>query len=391
MNKYALIFGTRPEIVKFAPLIYELQRRKLDFFIIHTGQHDRAEMSTAFLAELDLPTPTYFLQRRTPVFQAAEGVQQIINILCIEQPDVVLVQGDTNSTLAGALAAKAAGIRLAHVEAGLRGGEIFTKEEQNTRQIATMADYHFAPCLRAVAELQNEGITDQVYFVGNTIVDITLQKIAQLASASQSVLDQYNVTAKRFLLFTTHKAEIVDDPDNLVKIIAILTSLTGLELPILLPLHPRTANNLAKHGLALPASPYLRVLPCLGYAEFLLLEKAALCLLTDGGGVQEECCVLGTPVLILKSATQRPCVVAVGAATICGLDQARLVYEVQALRQSLTPRRWQNPFGHGDSAKQIIMILEMQLTKQIQEGSMRNSWLTQPAFPGVVVAGMYAA
>lgn len=391
MNKYALIFGTRPEIVKFAPLIYELQRRKSDFFIIHTGQHDLADMSDAFLTELDLPAPTYFLRRTTPVFQVNEGVQQIVNILGIEQPDVVLVQGDTNSTLAGALAAKAAGIRLAHVEAGLRGGESFTKEEQNTLQIATMADYHFAPCLRAVADLQLEGITDHVYFVGNTIVDITLQKLAQLGGGSQAVLDKYGVVAKHFLLFTAHKAEVVDDPANLVKLIAILTALTALELPILLPLHPRTANNLAKHGLALPVSPYLQVLPCLGHAEFLLLEKAALCLITDGGGVQEECCVLGTPVLILKNATQRPCVVAVGAATICGLDQTRLMHEVQALYQAAAPRRWHNPFGHGDSARQILTILETELTQQTQQVQMNHSWLMRPILPGVPAADVYAS
>jgi len=363
MSKYALIFGTRPEIVKFAPLIDELQRRSLDFFMIHTGQHSLAEMSDAFLIELGLPAPAYCLQRTTPLFDVIEGVRQMTAILQLEQPDVVLVQGDTNSTLAGALAAKAAGIRLAHVEAGLRGGETFTTEEQNTRQIAQLADFHFAPCLRAVADLQVEGVTDQVYFVGNTIIDITLQKMAELASQSQTILDKYGVMAKRFLLFTAHKAEVVDDPANLRKLSEILTALTQFALPILLPLHPRTANNLAKHGLALPASPYLHLLPCLSHTDFLVLEQAALCLITDGGGVQEECCALGTPVLILKNATQRPCVVTVGAATICGLQPEKIVAEVQALLNHLAPRRWHNPFGQGDTARQIVSILAAQLVK----------------------------
>ena len=368
---------------KFAPLVYELQRRKLPFFTIHTGQHNGRAMNDALRQELALPAPAYQLHHSSSLFSVGDGAPPLAQILGMERPDVVLVQGDTNSTLAGALAAKAAGVKLAHVEAGLRGGETFTREEQNTIRIAQLANFHFAPCLRAVANLRLEGVADSIYFVGNTIVDITLRRVEQLREGEVSaILHQYSVTGKRFVLFTTHKAEIVDEPANLRKICEILQALARLGLPILLPLHPRTQDLLIRHGVALPEAANLHILPPLSYRDFLVLEKEALCLITDGGGVQEECCALGTPVLVIKNATQRPCVVDVGAATICGLDPERLVWEVQALLAATTPRRWVNPFGKGDAAQQIIALLEKQLASPTQATAAQPSSWAEPTFPG---------
>lgn len=382
MPKYALIYGTRPELVKFAPLVYELQRHNLTFFAIHTGQQNGQAMNDALRQELALPTPEYQLQPSS-LFRVEDGVPPLAQILGMERPDVVLVQGDTNSTLAGALAAKAAGVKLAHVEAGLRGGETFTREEQNTIQIAQLADFHFAPCLRAVANLRLEGVADPIYFVGNTIVDITLRRVTQLrAGEASAILHQYGVTGKRFVLVTTHKAEIVDDPVNLCKICEVLHRLAQLGLPILLPMHPRTQDLLARHGMVLPEAANLHVLPPLSYRDFLVLEKEALCLITDGGGVQEECCTLGTPVLVIKNATQRPCVVDMGAATICGLNPERLVREVQALLTATTPRRWVNPFGKGDAAQQIIALLQKQLAPPTQVTAPQPSSWAGPNFQG---------
>lgn len=355
VNCYCLIYGTRPEIVKIAPIIYELQKHNLCFFTIHTGQHFSPEMHQHFLDELNLPPPKYALPAGSP-FDIEECIEQMLPILKQERPNIVLVQGDTNSTMAGALAAKAAGIKLAHIEAGLRGGEMFTLEEQNTARIARLADIHFAPSARDMANLRNEGVERNVFFVGNTIVDIVLQKAQEFNT--RKLLDKYGLKHKAYILLTIHKAEMVDDPAKLARVIEIIKDLDQFRLPVLLPLHPRTKNRMEISELIFSESSHLRVLPPLRYREFLTLEKHALCVITDGGGIQEECCVLRTPVLVLKDSTQRPSVLDVKAAIICGLNRQKVLQEVADIKDGLSLRIWANPFGDGLAATRILTILE---------------------------------
>jgi UDP-N-acetylglucosamine 2-epimerase (non-hydrolysing) len=369
-GEVALFFGTRPEIIKLSPVIRELQRRKIRFWTGHTGQHYSYEMDRVFFKELGLPEPDYALSgRSTHALRQGAHVGRILaemeELILSRRPRVVLVQGDTNSVLAGALvsskisAASAFSkfeVRLGHVEAGLRSYDREMPEEINRFIADHLSTYLFAPTRRSRDILIGEGIArSKVHVTGNTIVDAVLQnlKIAQNKAAENRLLRQR--TRSPYFLMTLHRQENVDNPKRLALILKGLAELrrkTGI--PIYFPMHPRTRKQLECFGWSLPDG--IVELEPLGFFEFLFLESEARLLLTDSGGVQEEGCILGVPCVTLRLSTERPETVEAGANRLCGYESKKIVSA--ALRALSTHSSWKNPLGDGKASRRIIDIIE---------------------------------
>ena len=354
--KISVILGTRPEIVKMAPVIRHLSKTGGNFFILHTGQHYSYEMDKSFFDILELPDPAYNLDAGsgTHAEQTGKILVGIEKILVQEQPDVVLVQGDTNTVLAGALAAAKLHIRIGHVEAGLRSYDRQMPEEINRVIADHISDFLFAPTATARNNLQKEGIPDEkIFTVGNTIVDAVFQNL-EIAKKSGDILGSLGLETGRYFLVTAHRAENVDDPERLAHLIAGLRAIAEeYDLPVLFPIHPRTEKNIRQFGIVTDG---LTLTSPKNFLEFLQLEAHAKLVLTDSGGVQEETCILGVPCVTLRDNTERPETVDVGANTLAGVEPEQII---TATRKMISvSREWKNPFGDGTAAEQIVGILK---------------------------------
>ncbi len=353
--KIAVVVGTRPEIIKMAPVVRACRARGAPCLLLHTGQHYSFELDGVFFAELDLPGPDVNLEvgsgsRTHQVATAMVGLEKVLREC---RPDVVLVEGDTNSVLAAALAANQAGIAVGHVEAGLRSYDRGMPEEINRILTDHVADQLFAPTAGARTILLGEGIPDaRIHVTGNTVVD-ELQ--LQLGRARRpGLLERFGVAAGRYALATVHRAENVDRADRLRGILTgVAAAGEALGLVVLAALHPRTQARIAAADPALTAR--LRVLPPLGYLDFLGLHADAALVLTDSGGLQEEACCLRVPCVTLRDNTERPESVEVGASVLAGADPGRIVACARAIHQ--VPRDWPNPFGDGRSGERIVDLL----------------------------------
>ncbi len=315
--KIAIILGTRPEIIKLSPIIRECERRKLDYCIVHTGQHYSYEMDRIFFDELKLPLPGYHLDVGSGSHgrQTGKMLAGIEDILAKEAPDMVYVQGDTNTVLAGALAAAKLHIRIGHVEAGLRSFDRSMPEEVNRVMTDHVSDLLFAPTAASKELLLKEGIPENRIFVtGNTIVDAVREN---LRLAGKKLLQNLGLSPKSYLLSTLHRQENVDDRARLTEIFKGLGLVSGeCGLPVVLPVHPRTRKMIEAFGLKIPEN--IRLAEPVGFLEFLEAESNARLVLTDSGGVQEECCILGVPCVTLRENTERPETVQAGANVIAG-------------------------------------------------------------------------
>ncbi len=351
----AFVVGTRPEIIKMAPVIRECKKRGIADLIIHTGQHYTYEMDKVFFEELALRDPDYMLSvgSGTDAEQIGKILVGVESALTNEQPDVVLVEGDTNSVFAGAFAATKLHIEVGHVEAGLRSFDRFMPEEINRVLTDHVSDFLFAPTAKAEKNLLTEGISaNKISITGNTIVDAVHQNL-QLAQKTVSVLSELNLEDKNYFLITAHRRENVDNKARLSDILKGLTELHyEFDVPIIFPMHPRTRKRVADFNLALdgvtPISP-------IGFLEFLLLEANAELIITDSGGVQEEACILRVPCITVRDNTERPETVAAGSNLVVGTEPNRIVAGAKAMLN--TPRNWSNPFGDGDSGPRIVSIL----------------------------------
>jgi UDP-N-acetylglucosamine 2-epimerase (non-hydrolysing) len=352
----AIVLGTRPEIIKMSPVIRECERRRIDYFILHTGQHYSYEMDRIFFEELELPQPKYNLDvgSGTHAEQTGKIMIGVEKVLMKERPDVVLVQGDTNTVLAGALAATKLHIEVGHVEAGLRSYDRRMPEEINRILTDHISDYLFAPTEKAKQNLLREGIDENKIFVtGNTIVDAVYQNL-EIAKRKVNVLKGLGLKPKEYFLVTAHRQENVDVKERLKGI------LKGLELihnefsmPVVFPIHPRTQKRIKEFGLSLDG---VTVINPLGFLEFLQLEANARLVLTDSGGVQEETCILGVPCVTLRDNTERPETLEVGSNVIVGTKPERILKGVKTMLNR--ENNWKNPFGDGKAGKRIIEILE---------------------------------
>ena len=361
----AIILGTRPEIIKCAPLIHECHHRDLDHLVIHTGQHYSAFLDDVFFEQFDLSTPDHHLGIGSGSHgeQTAQMLVGIEEVLLKEEVGMALVQGDTNTSLAGSLAASKLDIPVGHVEAGLRSFDRTMPEEINRVIADHISDLLFAPTTEAANQLHHEAIPEsRIIETGNTIVDALTAYVDAVASTPPVIADT-GLKQGEFLLATAHRPSNVDDPDQFIRLLDGLNRVaTTLEMPIVYPIHPRAAETLEQANIDLP-DPIIAIEP-LGYYDFLTLETHARLILTDSGGIQEEACVLGVPCVTLRASTERPETIRVGANRLVGTDPDEIL--VGALDMVDQPTDWPNPFGDGDAASQILDAI---ITKQPVEAS----------------------
>jgi UDP-N-acetylglucosamine 2-epimerase (non-hydrolysing) len=359
--KFCIILGTRPEIIKMSPIIRKCEEDGLDYFMVHTGQHYSYGMDCIFFEELHLPQPKYNLD----VGSGAQGSQTgkmlagIEGILANEKPDVVYVQGDTNTVLAGALAAAKMHVKVGHVEAGLRSFDRSMPEEINRVVADHVSDLLFAPTEASRQLLLKEGIPDEKIFVtGNTIVD-AVQENLKIAENSP-VLEKLGVKSQAYMLSTVHRQENVDDKDRLADIVKGLR-LAAEEhgMPLILPAHPRTRKMLETFGLKVPDS--IRLIEPIGFMDFLKAEANARLVLTDSGGVQEESCILGVPCVTLRENTERPETIEAGANVLAGHKHEDILRCARAMMKKGSG--WQNPFGDGHAGERIVDITKISLER----------------------------
>lgn len=359
--KIAIIVGTRPEIIKMSPIIRECEKRKkttsnnFDYFILHTGQHYSYSMDQVFFEQLNLPEARYNLD----VGSASHGVQTakilagIEEILIKEQPDVVLVQGDTNTVLAGALAASKLHIKVGHVEAGLRSYDRRMPEEINRVVADHIADFCFAPTQKAQDILIKEGIDkEKIFITGNTIVDAVFNHV-QLSEEKSNILSTLGLQDNQFFLVTSHRQENVDDKQRFTNILSSLTQLSEeYDIPVVYPMHPRAKKMMQEYSIPFDG---ITLINPVDFFDFLQLQQHARLVLTDSGGVQEETCILGKPCVTLRDNTERPETVEVGGNVLAGTDVEKIKDCVSVMLQN--NKKWANPFGDGKSGEKIIDIL----------------------------------
>jgi len=354
--RLAIILGTRPEIIKLSPIVRLCERRGVPYTLIHTGQHYSDELDTIFFERLGLPEPDYHLGVGSGSHgeQTGEMLAGIEEVLMTEDIDVVLVQGDTNSVLAGGIATSKLDATLGHVEAGLRSFDREMPEEINRIVTDHVGDYLFAPTEESASLLREEGIDeDRIYVTGNTIVDAVMAN-RELAAEKSTILEEYGLSDGGFILMTAHRAENVDDRDRLVNILTGVDRVAReLDCPVIYPIHPRTCDRVAEFDINVPER--IQLVEPLDFLDFLRLEDTASLVVTDSGGVQEETCILQTPCVTVRNSTERPETVSVGANVIAGTDPEDITASAQA--QLNKPVDWDTPFGDGDAAERILDVI----------------------------------
>ena len=346
--KVVSIVGARPQFIKAAPVSRELRRRHQEV-LLHTGQHYDYGMSQVFFDELNIPLPDVNLGvgSRSHGQQTGEMLIGIEATLLAERPAWVLVYGDTNSTLAGALAAAKLHIPVAHVEAGLRSFDRRMPEEVNRVLTDHLSDRLFCPTQTAADNLLAEGIVDGVHNVGDVMYDAVLQPGA-LAARRARILSQLEIQPGTYLLATIHRPRNTDEPDRLQ---AIMEAFRSIGDPIVFPAHPRTQKAIAQYA-QVPSN--VRMIEPVGYLDMLQLEQQARAVLTDSGGVQKEAYLAGVPCITLREETEWVETVQAGWNQLVGADTAKIVAAVQNLR---TPEARPPLFGDGHAAARIVALL----------------------------------
>ncbi|MDQ0597202.1 UDP-N-acetylglucosamine 2-epimerase (non-hydrolyzing) [Streptomyces canus] len=336
MPRIVCVAGARPNYMKIKPVMDALERRGAEVVLVHTGQHYDPAMNDVFFADLGIRPPDRFLGvgSGSHAEQTGRVMTAFEPLLDEVKPDIVVVVGDINSTLACALVTAKAGPLLAHVEAGLRSRDWGMPEEVNRVATDRVSDYLLAPSPDAVENLRAEGYReDQIHLVGNVMIDTLLTNLER--ARASDVLDRYGLARGEFGLVTLHRPANVDDPGVLAGLLKALGEVAG-RCPLLLPVHPRAAQRLAEIGV--PGG--IRLVPPAGYLDFIALQDSARVVLTDSGGVQEETTALGVPCVTLRDNTERPITVEQGTNALAGRDPARIVATVnRVLDAPPAPRR----------------------------------------------------
>jgi UDP-N-acetylglucosamine 2-epimerase (non-hydrolysing) len=378
-RKVLSVVGTRPNFMKIAPVAAELSRRpEFSHVLVHTGQHYDEQMSRVFLDELGVGEPDHMLGvgSGSHAAQAARVMERLEAVLERERPDVVLVPGDVNSTLAAALTATKQSIPLGHVEAGLRSFDRTMPEEINRVLVDQVSDFLFTHSPEALDNLLREGqLEERVHLVGNTMID-TLAVMSAAIEALDSP-GRHGLERGGYLVVTLHRPALVDGP-LLVEAMTQIADLAS-ELPVVFPVHPRTRTRLEALGLGAPAG--VRLTEPLGYLEFLGLLAGAAGALTDSGGIQEETTFLGVPCFTLRSNTERPVTCELGTNTLLGLDPARIaeVPELMAARAAQPPSV--PPLWDGKASERIVDVLAAADFDRIRAGWAEWSARSRPAEP----------
>jgi UDP-N-acetylglucosamine 2-epimerase (non-hydrolysing) len=325
MIKVLNVVGARPNFMKIAPIAAELGRRSDEFqaLLVHTGQHYDEAMSDAFFSDLGIPRPDINLEvgSASHAEQTARVMMAFEPVVLEHRPDWVVVVGDVNSTLAATLVAVKLGVKVAHVEAGLRSRDRRMPEEINRLATDALADLLLTPSRDGDANLLAEGIPpERIVFVGNIMIDTLLAHRER--ARSSGVLERLGLRSGSYAALTLHRPSNVDDRDTLAGIVGALGRI-GERLPIVFPVHPRTRGRIAEFGIHVPSS--IRLVDPLGYLDFLKLYSESRLVLTDSGGIQEETTALGIPCLTLRENTERPVTVTEGTNQIVGSDPERIV------------------------------------------------------------------
>lgn len=351
----AHVVGARPNFMKVAPVHAAAAARGLRQTLIHTGQHYDEKMSEIFFDELRLPRPDVNLNvgSGTHAVQTAEVMLRIEPVLRELAPDWLLVYGDVNSTMAATLVAVKLGIRVAHVEAGLRSGDRTMPEEINRLVTDRLAQLLLTPSSDGDENLLAEGVSaTRIRLVGNVMIDTLVGLLAKARDRWPSLQAQWSLD--RFALVTLHRPSNVDDERKLVALLETLASIAR-ELPVVFPIHPRTRESIRRAGFEVP--PGLTVVDPLGYLDFLALQERATVVITDSGGVQEETTFLGIPCLTMRANTERPVTVTIGTNTLIGDDLALLRAQVQAVIQGRGKRGAVPPLWDGRAAERVVDAL----------------------------------
>lgn len=362
--KVLVVAGARPNFMKIAPLLAELRDRAVNAVLVHTGQHYDARMSGTFFSELGIPDPDYHLGvgSASHAVQTARIMEAFEPVLLQERPDWVVVVGDVNSTLACSLVTsklkQETGSRIAHVEAGLRSYDWRMPEEVNRVLTDRLSDLLLTPSRDANANLLSEGIPEnRIRFVGNIMIDTLYRQLP--AAQDRDMPGRLGLRPQGYALSTLHRPSNVDEPDALAAALAGLTEIAR-EMPVVLPLHPRTRASIEAFGLEQPLSQ-LRAIEPLSYIEMLSLTQNAAVVLTDSGGLQEETTALGVPCVTLREQTERPITITEGTNRMAPwpLSSDGIVESFRAARSSSAGKNVRRPEGwDGKAAGRIVEILQ---------------------------------
>ncbi|GAC1464889.1 MAG: UDP-N-acetylglucosamine 2-epimerase (non-hydrolyzing) [Isosphaeraceae bacterium] len=349
------VVAARPNFMKMAPVVLELRRRGVDQFLVHTGQHYDVNMSDVFLDELGMPRPDIHLGVGSGSHAAqTAAVLAAFEVTCLERkPDLVIVAGDVNSTLAAALAAAKLGIPVAHVEAGLRSFDRAMPEEVNRVLTDHLGDFLFVTEDDGLVNLAREGIAkEKVHLVGNCMVDTLLHHLD--AALARKTWERFHLQPQGYALLTLHRPSNVDDDESLRALLAVINRISS-SLPVIFPVHPRTRDRLSRAGIT--TGERVLVTEPLPYLAFLSLTAKARCVLTDSGGIQEETTALGVPCLTLRENTERPVTIRSGTNRLVGTNPARIEQAMTEVLSERWPTGARPPLWDGQAAPRIVEIL----------------------------------
>ncbi len=348
------VVGARPNFMKVAPVMAALARHEaVRQRLVHTGQHYDANMSDVFFRQLGIPEPDINLGvgSASHTVQTAQIMLRFEEVVLAEEPDLVLVYGDVNSTVAAALVCAKLLIPVGHVEAGLRSGDRTMPEEINRLLTDQIADLLFTPSQDGDHNLLREGVAPhKIHFVGNVMIDTLVRLLPQAEQTRPADLPA------QYALVTLHRPSNVDDPALLREIITALAAISG-QIPVLFPVHPRTRQRMAEFNLAWPDSDRLRLMDPVGYLEFLALQQGATLVITDSGGIQEETTFLGVPCLTVRENTERPITVTCGTNTLVGQDMERLRAEVDNILAGRGKKGEIPPLWDGHASRRIAEVI----------------------------------
>jgi UDP-N-acetylglucosamine 2-epimerase (non-hydrolysing) len=391
-----IVAGTRPEVIKLAPVIWSLDKLGVNYVFVWSGQHYDYELSWVFFEQLGLPKPHVNLNvgsssHSEQTARVIVGVEGVIRDL---KPSVVVALGDTNTTLGATLASAKTLTPFAHVEAGLRSWDRTMPEEVNRIVADVIAEVNFAPTWLAAVNLVHSGVPmRKVYVTGNTIVDVVYKYESFVVEEGERLLDVYGLEPERFILVTVHRQENTDMRWRLESIVRALVKLSE-HLPVVFPVHPRTMDRLQRYGLLEVVRSHIRLLNPLGYFQFLGLLARASMVLTDSGGVQEEACLLGVPTLTLRYNTERPETVLAGTNVVVGVEAERVVetaLKLLEVRGEIVKRRGcNNMLGDGRAGERIAGILKdyVEGKPTVEESDTREDpYIVHVLFNGMPIEG----
>ncbi|MCX8081994.1 MAG: UDP-N-acetylglucosamine 2-epimerase (non-hydrolyzing) [bacterium] len=358
MKIIAIVVGTRPEIIKLAPVIKYCRQIRFPFYLIHTGQHYSENMDAVFFKQMKLPKPDFYLGvgSGTHGQQTGRIMVKIEKILLQKRPFAIMVQGDTNTVLATSLVASKLYIRISHVEAGLRSYDKSMPEEINRVVSDHLSYYLFPPTERAKKNLYKEGINNNVFVTGNTIVEALSENLKYAEKIEASILKNYRLEKNKYILLTLHRQENVDNKNRLKEVLSGINAvkkITGMQ--ILFPAHPRTVKMIKQFGFVKDIET-TKIIEPVGYFEFLALEKNARIILTDSGGIQEESCILKIPCVTLRENTERPETLDVGSNILAGWKKENIISSSEKMLNKKDG--WENPFGDGTASIKIMEIIK---------------------------------